>query len=143
MAENLRFKPDTGSWCYDDEEEQCVELGRMYDWYTALTACPSGWRLPSREDFNILAENLGPNPGRKMKVGGGSGFEAKMGGYRFYDGSYHRKGLSTDYWTTDEWRSDHAHLKNLKIDSDELTDDAFGMVGAVMVRCVKKGDGPC
>jgi len=51
MAENLNYIPQTGnSWYYGT---------RLYDWETALTACPSGWHLPSRDEWNSLALAVG------------------------------------------------------------------------------------
>jgi len=40
MAENLNYDT-TGSKCND-----CATYGRLYDWETAMKACPSGWHIP-------------------------------------------------------------------------------------------------
>ena len=58
MAQNLNFKTGN-SWCYDDDLSNCAKYGRLYDWETALTACPSGWRLPDNKDWNDLTKNAG------------------------------------------------------------------------------------
>jgi len=139
MAENLRLVTETGSWCYEDEAENCKEFGRLYDWPTAMSACPPGWRLPSSEEWDLLKANLSPEAGTKMKKGGTSGFDGLMAGYRFYDGSFHRLGRTTDFWTTDPHRDDHSFLRNLRPESTELETDAFGNQGAVSVRCVRTG----
>jgi len=48
LAENLNY--ETGnSWCYHNDPSNCDTYGRLYDWETALTVCPSGWKLPSDE----------------------------------------------------------------------------------------------
>ncbi len=53
MAEN--FNCDVaGSKCYDNEPSNCKKYGRLYKWEAAKTVCPSGWRLPSDEDWNEL-----------------------------------------------------------------------------------------
>jgi len=45
MAQNLNWDAP-GSVCYDNDETKCAIYGRLYDFETAKTACPSGWRLP-------------------------------------------------------------------------------------------------
>jgi uncharacterized protein (TIGR02145 family) len=43
-----------GSRCYKDDPANCTTYGRLYDWQTATTLCPSGWRLPSNADWDKL-----------------------------------------------------------------------------------------
>lgn len=143
MAENLRFRTAAGSWCYDDDETKCEEYGALYDWNTALTACPAGWHLPSDEEWSDLESHLGTQPGPKLREGGSSGFNAKMAGYRFYDGSYHRQGLSTSYWSSTPFaadHSDHSLERTLSAEGTEIYRDGYGKQGAVSVRCL--WDGP-
>jgi len=40
-------------------QANCTKYGRLYDWETANTACPSGWRLPNNEDWDILITAVG------------------------------------------------------------------------------------
>lgn len=131
MAENLGFETHLGSWCYEDDEARCEEYGRLYEWQAALAACPAGWRLPSEEDWDALEAYLAPQAGRKLRVGEGSGFAAKMAGYRFYDGSYHRLGVSTSFWTSEPYTDDHSLERTLTGDGTELHRDGYGV------------DGPC
>jgi uncharacterized protein (TIGR02145 family) len=58
LAENLNIKIGN-SWCYAMEESNCEKYGRLYDWETAKTACPKGWHLPSREEWNGLMVAVG------------------------------------------------------------------------------------
>jgi hypothetical protein len=55
MAENLNYQTSSGSWCYTN----CNKYDRLYNWKTAKTACPSGWHLPSREEWDILMRSAG------------------------------------------------------------------------------------
>ena len=56
MAENLNYDPGSGnSVCYDNQESYCENYGRLYDWETAMTVCPSGWHLPSQAEWNTLS----------------------------------------------------------------------------------------
>lgn len=53
MAENLYYKTE-GSACLDNKESKCAKYGRYYIWYSAQSACPDGWRLPTKQDLDIL-----------------------------------------------------------------------------------------
>ena len=59
MAENLRFKTDSGSWCWENKEENCKSRGRLYNWEAAMQAAPPGWHLPSDEEWKELEKTLG------------------------------------------------------------------------------------
>lgn len=59
MAENLRFKPDSGSWCWENKEGNCAIRGRLYDWETAMQVSPSGWHLPTDDEWKELEVVLG------------------------------------------------------------------------------------
>jgi len=58
MAENLNYEADN-SWCYDNNTSNCDIYGRLYDWNTAMKACPSGWRLSTLEDWDDLCQAVG------------------------------------------------------------------------------------
>ncbi len=97
MKENLRFNVPNVSWCYDNDDENCAELGRLYTFQAALKACPAGWRLPGDNDWLDLEKALGlpqdqlridgydtprgGGAGQKLKVGGSSELEFKISGY--------------------------------------------------------------
>ncbi|MDR0517835.1 MAG: hypothetical protein LBH25_12400 [Fibromonadaceae bacterium] len=68
MAENLNYNAKS-SKCYGEGEKgwdgkprysaketqaNCTKYGRLYDWKTALKACPSGWHLPTLKEWNEL-----------------------------------------------------------------------------------------
>lgn len=57
MAENVNVNIP-GSICYDNEPT-CDFLGRLYTWEAAQNVCPTGWHLPSIEDFKTLLDNVG------------------------------------------------------------------------------------
>ena len=58
MAENLNIEMGN-SVCYDNMQANCKKCGRLYDWATANLACPSGWRLPSIEEWENLGAKIG------------------------------------------------------------------------------------
>jgi len=59
MAENLNYKTDSGSWCYNDSISYCMKYGRLYDWKTAAIVCPAGWKLPDTSDWDKLETAAG------------------------------------------------------------------------------------
>ena len=55
LAENFRFK-DIGSFCYNNNPDNCTEYGRLYTWKACIEACPEGWRLPTEKDWESIAK---------------------------------------------------------------------------------------
>ena len=53
MAENLNYEAE-GSRCYNDSTTYCKKYGRLYNWETAMKACPNGWHLPSEKELHEL-----------------------------------------------------------------------------------------
>lgn len=66
MAENLNYRTG-GSECYDNNPEKCDQYGRLYDFKTALKACPAGWHLPSVEEWRSLEKFIGHMEGFVLK----------------------------------------------------------------------------
>jgi len=85
MAENLNYDAGSGSWCYNDNSQNCNQYGRLYNWETAKRACPDGWHLPSKREFETLLDNVGSSMHQRylaLKKDGSSGFSAFFGGGR-------------------------------------------------------------
>lgn len=92
--ENLKYNI-TGSSCYENNTTHCNTYGRLYKHAAAMTACPSGWHLPSDAEWKTLEMYLGmsqaeadeegwdrgTDEGTKLKEGGSSGFNGKLGGF--------------------------------------------------------------
>jgi len=58
FAENLN-EAIGNSPCYENKKENCKKCGRLYDWETAMKACPNGWHLPSQEEWENLKNTIG------------------------------------------------------------------------------------
>lgn len=162
MAENLLYEPKSGgSWCYYNNALYCA-YGRLYDWGTADTICPAGWRLPSRRDWDDLAEAAGGRKelgykgaaewrgvGGKLKSKSGwdphrpdgwsdeYGFSARPNGRRKPDGTFVIVKLDgqSAWWTATETGGD-AFTRSLDYLGDALTEDKHGKDAAYPVRCV-------
>ena len=79
MAENLNYDAK-GSKCYEDKPENCEKYGRLYDWETAMKACPSGWHLPTKDEWEAITAYAGG------ESTGGEKLKAKSG-WNDYDGA--------------------------------------------------------
>ena len=99
MTENLNFEIE-GSWWYQDNEAHGKEFGRLYTWEAARGACPTGWRLPSQEEWRGLIESFGgvDTGYDALLEGGESGMNLLLGGYRDINGKFGRIGAYGGYW---------------------------------------------
>ena len=99
MGDNLNYNAE-GSFCLDDDENNCMAYGRLYPWDVAQKACPAGFRVPTHADFEKLWMAAGAdfNAGYLLKTNYGwkgdtNGndtlkFSAMPAGNRFDDGTY-------------------------------------------------------
>lgn len=132
MAENLNYADSVStpslkgnSWCYDNDEAKCEELGRFYTWDVAMEVCPDGWHLPTNSEWeNLFAavDEFG-NAGALLKsesgwVNGGngtdaSGFAALPAGLSYSDGRSYYAGDYAHFWSAsqseDEDAGDYAY----------------------------------
>ena len=51
LAENISYKSGK---CFDDDTTLCDKYGRLYTWKEASTACPEGYHLPTKTEWNSL-----------------------------------------------------------------------------------------
>ena len=159
MAENLAYKTSNGCWAYNNNENNVATYGRLYNWATAKTACPSGWHLPSDKEWKTLEMYLGmsqsqadnggwrgTDEGKKMKSTSGwknngngtnsSGFNALPGGARGIDGSFDGLGSFGDWWSSSEGFDTYAWNRYLDY-SDQVYRDDHDEAGGFSVRCVR------
>lgn len=109
MARNLNYNV-SGSYC-----NSCGTYGRLYNWETAKTACPSGWHLPSRAEWTTLYNYVDANNGSegvgtslKSKSGWGTsgngtdkfGFNGLPAGGRMSSGGYYHLGTNAGFFST-------------------------------------------
>jgi len=95
MAQNLNYKA-SGSKCYGEDEiygqcennyipqysaaeiqAYCDKYGRLYDWKTAKSACPSGWHLSSDEEWDVLITTVDDGEGVNVNAGIKAGTKLK------------------------------------------------------------------
>ncbi len=181
MAENLRFLPsvskstegsltETHYYVYGYEgndvaiaasQDNYNIYGVLYNYEAANIGCPTGWHLPSDDEWKTLEFVLGMDPGsaeltelrfagdvgEKLKAttlwatdGGGdnaSGFNALPGGDK--DGVPKFSDI-TEYaifWTSTPDGADQAYHRSLRYGIDGIYRDRFYRDNGFSVRCLK------
>jgi uncharacterized protein (TIGR02145 family) len=159
MAENLNYNT-SGSKCYSNQNSNCEKYGRLYDWATAKTACPSGWHLPSDADWNILMNYVQTDNGStytsnsnasiagkhlKAKSGWNSngngldtyGFAALPGGIGYSDGSFYYAGNYGNWWSASENFSNYAYLRVMNYNTEIADWNYYDKSSLLSVRCLQ------
>lgn len=85
MAENLNYKME-GSYCYENDETHCEKYGRLYVWDAAMKACPKGWHLPDKTEFEVLFDAVGGISTAAKMLKSTDGWDVAMKGGRFVTG---------------------------------------------------------
>jgi uncharacterized protein (TIGR02145 family) len=155
MARNLNYDAP-GSVCYNDSIANCDKYGRLYDFATANTVCPSGWHLPSDAEWGALMKFINPscyltgncsNAGIFLKAtsgwnSGGNGadvygFAALPGGYGSSSNSFSYIGSHGDWWSASEYYSSAAYNRLISYDFDYVRQDSNNKSYLLSVRCVR------
>ena len=151
MSENLNFDAQSGCWCYDNKPSNCEVYGKLYEWETALKACPDGWRLPAEAEVLALMNKLGGGDvaGGKMKEKGtahwtrpnssatnSSGFTALPAG-SYLNGKFDLLGYMGTWWMADEKSKTSAKCFTVCCESGDLFIITNKKQTALSVRCVK------
>jgi len=161
MAENLNINT-ANSWCYKNSSDSCAKYGRLYTWAAARTACPTGWHLPSRAEWDGLFDYAASSPkqpnnftgtfwpgaGTTLKStsgwnSGGNGednygFSALPGGRRFSNSTFDYVGNYGDWWAAEsvESVSGNAYIRSMSYESDDVAEFNTDKSEGVSVRCV-------
>ena len=119
--------------------------------------CPPGWHIPSHYELTTLERAVcdsstcttdfpydttttgwrGTNEGTKLKVGGGSGFEGLLGGYRSTDSSFHALSSLGYFWSSSQGSSTDAWYRELKSGYTTVNRYYSNKAYGCSVRCLK------
>ncbi len=150
-------------YCYDDDPTYCDKYGGLYTWDEAMKytpsgskvqgICPSGWRLPTLDDFKILQSYVKHDAGAlkdtilpqgSVKATNSSGFTALLAGSRGNirsNGSYFSHiAIYAFYWSSIEFDALYAPVMELDYINNDINLYNNGKAAAFSVRCIK-GDG--
>lgn len=162
FAENLNYYISE-SFCYDWDPYFCSIYGRLYVYVKAKEVCPSGWHLPSDEEWKTLEMALGmsqseadiigyrgTNEGEKMKSTSGwinngngtnsSGFNAFPSGLASEDDTHSLvfggKGSICSWWTSTKNEYGIVFYRSLHYETN-LVNRSVILGSWYSVRCVK------
>lgn len=157
----------SSAWClYDNEASNNSEFGKLYNWYAAndnRNICPTGWRLPSTNDYLQLINHIDSDgtlnsndAGSHLKTKGNQdnnglwisnnddatnaySFSAKPSGKRNYQfgANFFTKFYSASFWTSSESDLDNAFYMNLYHDSNLIDAVTINKGMGVCIRCIK------
>jgi uncharacterized protein (TIGR02145 family) len=147
MAQNLNYNA-TGSKCYDNSEANCTTYGRLYDWSTAITACPSGWHLSNDAEWTTLENFVGGSAtaGTKLKAKSGwhsnngtdnYGFAALPGGEGGSNGYFNNVGDYGNWWSAAESDAYYAYYRYMRYYYENVYQSGTYKDGLCSVRCLQ------
>ncbi len=158
-------------YCYSDDPMMCTIYGGHYNWnemmqYATLPGgqgiCPTGWHIPSDQDWCTLTSFLdvsvncnllelsGINAGGKMKETGTihwltpntgatneSGFTVLPAGYHYSAGSSDGIGHNTWFWSSSESQSAKAYYRYLYSNTAKVGRGQVAKENGFSVRCMR------
>jgi len=162
MAENLNYAL---GWCYNNDNSNCNQYGRLYDWSTAMGistsyndnkwggsgvkrqgVCPAGWHLPSNQEWNDLVSVVGSPAGTKLKSTSSwngdyngtdnYGFSALPGGNHGPYSSFKYVGNSGYWWMSTEMDGSYAYNREMYY-LDDVKENYWLKKYMFSVRCVE------
>ena len=165
------------SWCFDNDPEKCKVTGRLYTWSAAIDSvalandaenprtcgnpdackfaddvqgiCPSGWHLPSYDEWYTLVSELGgekaAGPILKSKIGWNKkmgvdevGFSALPSGVWDGSGDFGVEGVY--FWSATDaatFQSDNVSVMSLENEVESVILAHAGKYFGLSVRCLK------
>ena len=143
----------TGGWCWYNKDSNNDDVyGKLYNWHAVEDErglCPTGWRVPSDKDWNILIDYLGgkEEAGIKMKSQSGwkengkgnnqSNFSGLPGGYRFSNGDFKLIDEGGCFWIYEESDKSNAKYSFLFYNNNFLSKGSLDKKSGLSVRCIK------
>ena len=147
IAENIRYNAPE-SYCFD-----CEKFGRLYTWDQAFTACPEGFRLPRKHEWDVLIAAAGGKDvaAKKLKgtVGWGKdggagtndlGFAAIPAGFFSANDKVHKNADEyARWWIGEKTNSKNGMRVRMNRDSDQVETDGgnLSVNYGLSVRCVE------
>ncbi len=142
-------------WAYDGDEKNADTYGRLYTWYAATdprNVCPTGWHVPTDDDWTTLTTFLGGEDlaGIKLKETGSthwlppnsglqtneSNFTAIPGGC-YYDGLFGYFGHRGFWWSSTESSESLGYFRTMSGLFDFVSRDGTNKQYGFSVRCIR------
>jgi len=165
VTDNIQWANNTaGAWCYyNNDANNNIAFGKLYNFYAVNNSkniCPSGWHIPTDEDWNNLVKFLDPSfalIGYQSIIAGGnmksdcpklwqspntnanntSGFSGLPGGARNTDGSFVSLGLGGSWWSSTQPVNDYAWFRLVFNNNGSVLRGSVLASAGYSVRCIK------
>lgn len=125
MTKNLNIDIG-GSYCYNNDLNNCDQYGRLYIWESAKEGCAAlgnGWRLPTDEEWRKLMQAYGKYPAnegyekewdrkssfKNLTQGGTTSFDGAFGGIVYKNGVFRDLNNKGYYWSATERLRDRTY----------------------------------
>ncbi len=147
---------------YNNDAANNTTYGKLYNWYAVNDSrglCPTGWHVPSDEEWTNLINYLDPNQnliyvtqssiaGGKLKSITGwmtpnlgatnvSGFSALPGGYRGTSGSFGSLTNLGYWWNSTDSVNGGSFMRKLRYDNSNIYRASASKQTGFSVRCLK------
>ena len=123
---------------------KCKNSERLYTWEQAKEACPSGWHLPSRDEWKILGNyiDLNGNILKSKKQWPTKNGTDEIGFNALPMGSTKKKdqGKAAYFWTSEEAKNNKTYAMELL---DHINFMSFGrhdLLEGLSIRCIANTD---
>jgi uncharacterized protein (TIGR02145 family) len=145
----------TSGYCwYDNNIDNKVVYGALYNWYTVNTSnlCPTGWHVPTDAEWEILTDYLGgigvaggklketdtthwtsPNTGATNETG----FTALPGGLRAGHGPFLGVWIVGYWWSSTEIYTSTASNRTMFRDGSNVFSSDYTQSSGFSVRCLR------
>ena len=126
--------------------------GRLYNYHAVSTGklCPTGWHVPTDDEWTTLTDYLGSRAGGKMKEQGTthwispnegadnkSGFTGLPGGGRLYGAEFTGITEAGFWWSSTEKGSDLVWIRDLHFSVNYAETKDFDKTLGISIRCIK------
>jgi uncharacterized protein (TIGR02145 family) len=165
ITNSLWFSLNNGAFCnYNNETTGECPLGKLYNWYAVVDSrnlCPTGWHIPTNQEWNNLIGELDPNSntianvvqstiaGGKLKstetnnwispnvsANNESGFSGLGGGGRYFNG-YFDIGNYGIWWSSTSVDSGSAWSRFLYHNNGDIAKSSNLKQDGFSVRCLR------
>jgi uncharacterized protein (TIGR02145 family) len=149
----------TGAWSYyNNEVDNNAKYGKLYNWFAVSrttngnkNVCPTGWHLPSDDEWTVLLDFIEGDGGKLKKEGvtewlspnrfatNTSGFSALPAGFRDEAGNYEQISTNGKWWSSNQNVpfTSNAWYRDLNNGNGALFRSFYDKSAGLSVRCVE------
>lgn len=140
FVQNLNYVVENQSKCYDGEEDNCKNYGRLYSYDAAQVACPEGSHLSTDDEWKMLEVYAGGAnvAAEKLRSNGSDdyAFSALFGGYINKNNISVILGEGAYFWTEGDVGDGRGVARSMFSTDKEVSSMPVDKAFSMSVRCV-------